>query len=465
MTSQEKSKFMAEDRKASRRMSNDERGNVAILFALCLLPTIGIVGYSADFASGLMAKRRLDAAADATILNAVSKSSNSTLQQPSQDQVRNTFNAVLGHTSNITVTDLQLTSAYTDQNLQVKLSYKATLPSFFGSLFKVPFINLANTAVSVAPLPLYSNFYLLLDNSPSMGLGATPTDISNLQAATPNRCAFACHQHTFQSGTITGDDANDYYHIAKNKGITTRIDVLRSASQHLFDTAISNEKTSGRYSAAIYTFSDVMQIVSPLSSDLKDVQSKASTVDLAYAYFDQRNTQTSYDTALSYIKDIVTTGGDGSSSSSPSKYIFLVTDGVQDEPVAGRSGSRNQPDHWASPNQAVTSPPSDAKMNISNMLMGNVSSGRLISKLSSNLCDTIKNNNIKIAILYTPYQPVTTNGDYNNYVAPIINDVPPALKACASDNLFFTVTPTQGIDDAMKKMFTAATTGQPRLTQ
>ena len=77
-------------------------------------------------------------------------------------------------------------------------------------------------------MPQYIDFYLLLDNSPSMGVGATPADVTTMVNNTPDKCAFACHDLS---------NANNYYNLAKSLGVTTRIDVLRTATQQLMDTA------------------------------------------------------------------------------------------------------------------------------------------------------------------------------------------------------------------------------------
>jgi hypothetical protein len=116
---------------------------------------------------------------------------------------------------------------------------------------------------------------------------------------------------------------------------------------------------------------------------------------------------------------------------------------------------------------------------MANSLTGNVSANcRLIDMIKSGsgtMCDTLKNSprNVKIAILYTPYQPVTSNAFYNQWVAasPLNNNNPVnpnnttdpgsngiglALKACASPGFYFQVTPSQGISQAMQAMFKAA---------
>ncbi|MCW6510339.1 pilus assembly protein TadG-related protein [Lichenifustis flavocetrariae] len=450
---------------------NDLSGNIGMIFAFALLPAIGLIGLADDFATGIMAKRRLDAAADAAVLHAVSKSSNPNLDQTTQDAGRASFDAQLGNASNITVVSVSLTSGYVDGNLQVTLKYRATVPTNFGSLFQVPTLFLSGSAVAVAPIPAYANFYLLLDNSPSMGIGATVDDITQLQSLTGG-CAFACHEHTSSSGRITGDNTSDNYHIAKNNNVVTRIDVERIAAQHLFDSATANQQYPNQYNAAIYTFSDVLQTIATLSSNLSDVASQAQNIDLAYSYFDHRDTQTSYDTAFSYMSNIITQSGNGLTSSSPISYLFVVTDGVQDEPVGTGSGSNNKPDKWVSPS-TQTSPPGTASPNLSNTLTGNFNSNshRLISTFSSgssialSQCQSMKAQGIKIAILYTTYLPINNDNTYKSYVAPISSKIPTDLQGCASPNLFFTVTPSQGIDDAMKAMFKAATSGLPRLTQ
>jgi hypothetical protein len=290
-----------------------------------------------------------------------------------------------------------------------------------------------------------------------MGLGATPADISALQALTPDSCAFACHEHSFNSkGKITGDNVNDYYHIARNNNVTLRIDVLRTATQQLTQTASASETMTNQFQMGVYTFSDTFQAVAPLSSSMATVSSNANAVDLAYAYQDQRDAQTSYDTALSYINTIMPTPGNGMSPSTAQQFVFLVTDGVEDEPVSANSGSGDPPD------TPLTYLPPNNQANLSNTHAGNVSSGRLITTLDgtsqSSVCTEIKNRGIKIAILYTPYQPVTNNAFYNQWVASMVSDgaIVQQLSACASTGFFFQVTPTQGISQAMQAMFRAA---------
>lgn len=79
------------------------------------------------------------------------------------------------------------------------------------------------------------------------------------------------------------------------------------------------------------------------------------------------------------------------------------------------------------------------------------------------LCNALKAENYKIAVLYTTYLPLPTNGWYNTWIAPFQNEIPTKMQACASDGLYFEVTPTQGIEEAMSALFMKIVT-QPRIT-
>ena len=447
-------------RSGVQRSLRNQSGQVAVIFALSLLPMLAVVGLGVDFGRASILKIQLNNAADEAALSAVSASSNPQMILPSQSSIQKYFNAAAGALPPGTTYSVSSTATTSVTSLFVTINYSATVPTLFGKLVGVPTLQIGGTSSAAGQLPTYVDFYLLLDNSPSMGLGATASDIQNLQNLTPDQCAFACHQHTFTNGMITGDNLNDYYHVAKNNGITTRIDVLRTATQSLTTTATQAETVPNQFRMAVYTFSDTFQTIANLTNNLSSVQSNASAIDLAYAYNDQRDAQTSYDTSLSYINSGMPLSGDGSSSSKPMEFIFLVTDGVQDEPVNSGSGTGDPPDPWASGTSGAST---NTQPNLSSALQGNVSSTRLITAMSQSNCDSIKSRGVKIAILYTTYLPVTNNGFYNQWVAPISSNIPTQLQACASPGFYFQISPTQGIASAMQAMFTAALT-EARLT-
>src|SRR3979409_142235 len=109
-----------------------------------------------------------------------------------------------------------------------------------------------------------------------MGVGATPADVSTMDNNTPDKCPFPCHDL---------NNANNYYQLAKTLGVTTRIDVLRSATQQLMDTAAATQTYSNQFRMAIYDFGGSagtagLRALFSLSSSLTSAKTAAGNIDL-----------------------------------------------------------------------------------------------------------------------------------------------------------------------------------------
>ena len=127
---------------------------------------------------------------------------------------------------------------------------------------------------------------------------------------------------------------------------------------------------------------------------------------------------------LTSMNSAIPTPGTGLTSSSPQEVLLLITDGVTDE---------------------------------------NTGSGRVNREFSATdigACTTIKNRGVKIAILYTSYDPAVLVGDSwsQTNVAPYLPNVLPALQSCAStandgSPLVYTVQSNQSISAALQTLF------------
>jgi hypothetical protein len=291
-------------------------------------------------------------------------------------------------------------------------------------------MTVTGTSTSTANMPLFIDFYLLLDNSPSMGVGATPADVTTMVNHTSDSCAFACHDL---------NDPNNYYNLAKSLGVTTRIDVLRQATQQLMDTAGATQTYSNQFRMAIYDFgasasAQGLRALFALSSNLSNARTAAGNIDLMTVNGQgQLNDQdTGFTTFFPAINGVITAPGAGTSSA-PQKYLFFVSDGVADEY-----------------NTACLKP---------------TTSGRCQSPINPALCTTIKNRGVKIAVLYTTYLALPTNNWYNSWIAPFNvgpygpspnSEIAQNMSSCASPGLYFEVSPTQGISQAMNTLFRKA---------
>jgi hypothetical protein len=100
----------------------------------------------------------------------------------------------------------------------------------------------AGTATARYETPSYMDFYMLLDNTPFDGRRCNDRPISTkMKSATAaghdggqdKNCAFACHIVS----TAGVEDKNSYYNVARNNGVTIRIDVVAAAVKALMQKA------------------------------------------------------------------------------------------------------------------------------------------------------------------------------------------------------------------------------------
>ncbi|WFU73059.1 MULTISPECIES: TadE/TadG family type IV pilus assembly protein [unclassified Bradyrhizobium] len=430
----------------------DRRGNIAVIFALACVPLITVVGCAVDYSRATQIRSKLQAAADAASVGSIAKASPAfaaagTMTSDGSIAVgvtdaRNIFNANVANQTGYTPGTVTPTVVKSGSTVTSTVTFSATVNTMFLGVIGKTSLALTGTSTATATMPLYVDFYLLLDNSPSMGVAATPTDITNMQARTGG-CAFACHDTTKAAGTSN-------YDIAKANGITTRIDVVRQASANLMDTARNTQTYTNQFRMAIYDFGGASATIGlrnlfSLSSSLTSAKTAAGSIDLMAvagqndAYTADKDTP--FTTIFPAINNEIASPGPGTSAS-PLKYLFLVSDGVADETNSGKTMCS-----VSSAAYPLYTP-----------------TNRCQSPINPALCKTLKDRGIKIAVLYTTYQPPTDNW-YSTWIAPFNagtwgpspnSKIAQNMQACASPGLYFEVSPTQGISDAMNALFKKA---------
>jgi Flp pilus assembly protein TadG len=408
------------------RLQNDRRGNTAVITALLMVPLIGVAGGALDYGRLQVIHSRLADAADAASVGAVAKNGAGMMAASNMSgdgsvadgaaAATSLFNANTASIRDIDVSNLETSVVKSGLQVTATVSVQASMPTYFLGIMGITTMRTSASSVSTNSLPTFINFYLLLDNTPSMGVGATPADVSKMVANTSDQCAFACHD--------LSNPTRNYYRLAKNLGVTTRIDVLRSATASLMDTAAATALVSNQFSMGVYTFGassaspGFYQVAAP-SPNLAAVKTLTSAIDLmTVPYQNYNNDQdTDFANVLTGANSAMPNPGTGKSAKSPQEVLFLVSDGVNDSSVNG---------------------------------------SRSITTIDTSLCTTIKDRGIKIAVLYTTYLPLPTNSFYNSYVAPWVDTISPTMQACASPGLFFEVSPTAGVSQAMAALFQKA---------
>lgn len=410
-------------------------GNVAIIFAFAALPMLLTIGAGVDYGLAMKRQGRINAAADAAALYAVTPTQMKQTSAVARLAALAFFNTQVSSLSGVGYDPSNVTMTVTDTTTAgilkrtVNVSYQASSTNTFATLLQVPTLTIKGISAATASVSPNIDFYLMLDTSPSMAIAATTDGIATMVANTKSQgggCAFACHQTNPQTDGLSQDN----YALAKQLNVTLRIDLVSQAVQNLMSTASTASSTTGAaYRVSGYTFDYAVNNVIPLTSNLATAQTQAAGIQVLQVYANNRLTSsvnnsdedTNFDNGFSTINGAMPNPGNGSSTpgDSPQEVLFLVSDGVADTASGGKR---------------VYTPFGP----------------------SSTWCNTIKARGIRIAVLYTTYNPLPTNDWYNTYIAPLQSTIAPAAKACASDGLFTQVDTGGNISQAITQLFATA---------
>ncbi len=450
-----------------RRRRDGSSGNVSVMAALVFIPAIGLTGLSVDYGVALKTKFQLNAAADAASLAAISQAQanpgSSTIVSDATAVAKTVFATNAGAANDYLAQPLTVSVAKSGRVYTAAVTYKANRPTYFGAILNGGDLTLNGSSTATVTLPSYLDFYLLLDVSGSMGIASTVAGQTSLSAINPDQtdqypggCAFACHftpamcdnprggaavvcqgfnlSRTNGTGTRV---ANDY---CAQPGLSTciqlRIDAVAYAVQQLLAKAQASETLTNQFRVGLYPFIVHMQSYEPITTDLTTVSTKAAGLPdlLDTGSGTNRAGQlgsggTHFENALPEMQSTIATIGDGSSASHPLPFVFLVTDGAQDNQYYLSSGG------WTGSNH-------DTTLNTAN-------------------CTALKTAGITVSVLYVPYvaiQNVNTSfaGDEDDYANWNIPHIPPVLQACASPGFFFTANAPSDITAAMQAMFAQA---------
>jgi Flp pilus assembly protein TadG len=426
------------------RFRNHESGAMALFVGLASIPIIFSVGAGVDYSTASMAKSKLQAVADAAALSAVDHTAISGTAAAAQSTAQSVFNSEASNLNNVTINNVSVTVTDSATSRSAVVSYTATKNNAFMGLLGIPTTTINGQAQSAAGLTVNINFYLLLDNSPSMNIAATTSGINTMVANTQAQggCAFACHESNPSADNLGNPNGEDNYTLAQKLGVVTRMENLASATQSLMTTAAATEgSNTTQYQMAIYTFANSgLTTIQALTSNMTTAEAAAANINVLEVYdnnwltkTNQNNdTDTNFESAMSAINTIMPNPGLGTPTSTPQEVLFIVSDGVDDEVATSCSQS----------------------------LDGN----RCQAPFNTAWCTTVKNRGIQIAVLYTEYLPLPTNSWYNDWIAPFQNQISPNLESCASTGMFFSVTTDGDISAAMQALFQQAIS-TARLTQ
>lgn len=546
------------------RFCRDRRGNVAIIFTIAAIPLMSAIGCGVDYSLATRMKAKLQTAADAASIAALSQKSpgflaaslmtgNGSVANGVTD-ANNVFdsnmNGIIGYqnlvrTSTVTKTGIRLAAS---------VSFTADVPTSFLKVIGYQQLTVTGVSSSAATLPPYLDFYLTLDVSGSMGLPSTPAEQTRLGKINPDNwvqyrnstgvsCTLACHFSPKGSACVdppvtspTNPNANPsitasysqqyntngycmgYIYSRVNQtalnnlitansvagalkqkpGLPTtmlpdlnntvtpgvanslikgnsksrpdsltavsscptdgtddciqlRLDAVGYAVNQLFVTANASMKVNNQFRIGLYPFIQKLYTYFALTSSINGSTTNSSTINYAAANLatlldtnidaNLGSGGTHIDTALTSVNSLISGGtgtvGDGSTSTTPQPYVFLVTDGAQDNQIKGVPNGG-----WSGSNHATT-----------------IDKQNTLATVPQ--CETLKGRGVIVSVLYIPYQPVSPvvtsfAGDEDTAANTNIQYIPASLQKCASPGFFYTANSPTEIAASLNAMFNHA---------
>lgn len=428
------------------------RGSVAVLTALTLVPIAMALGAGYDFTNAQIRKDQILGMADAAALAAVTPAMMLQSAAQSQAVAQTIFLRQLSALTGISYanTDIAVTAADTTSatavTRKVTISFTVQSQNMFASLLGIGTLPIAGASSAASDNTPNIDFYVLLDNSPSMEIAATTAGINLMVANTAKQggCAFGCHEYAPQYDNLGNPNGEDNYALARSLGVTLRIDLVNQAVQNLMAVAQTTGRDNGAtYRAAIYTFNLSVSTLQPLTADLSAAQAAAANIAPLEVYHNNcltatncnHDMDTNVDAALQVLNTTMPLPGNGTNSAgdTPQAVLFVVSDGVNDTSLFSGQGATS----------------------VDTTSAGGRYYGP-VNSLTPDMCTAIKNRGIRIAFLYTTYNPLPTNSWYNWYIAPFQSQVATYAQNCASPGLFYQVSTDGDISAALTSLFQKA---------
>ena len=488
----------------------DRKGNVALITAIVIVPLIFAIGFGIDYSRAMRLRTRLNAAADAAALAAVTSPMMQTNAAAAKTAATNMFTAQVTGLGGLVFnasTDLTVTVNSTgslNNGRSVVVSYKAKSTNMFAAILGSPSLAINGSSQSDAIKAPYINFYLVLDTSPSMLLPSTSDGLNKIRTATttsflPNGCAYACHNQNPHLDNVYVRDTSGrdiYLDTSGNAWPVTKI-----ASNKIYTTNSSGSfvqvgtTTTGQYADGFWLTRNYGSLYGGSAIELRlDSEETAAQNLIPFAQTTAANNNVTYKLqAYSFgygnpakLTSSMTDVNSLSVSSIPDLGALQVnyyknnwlTSSVSNNDQATEFATMFT---WMNTNMATPGDGSTAASpqevmfivtdGMSDEWLSSARNNRELQASHLAQCTTIKNRGIRIAILYTEYLPESLTGDAwsQSNVAPYLGNVEPALKSCASSGtdgnpLFFKVTTDDNISDALSQLF-ALTVQSAHLTK
>jgi Flp pilus assembly protein TadG len=497
------------------RLLRNRRGNVAMMYALVAPVLVFAGGAAIDYGRAAQIHTKLNAAADAAALAALTPTMLQQSAETAHDASVSMFNGLTegipGLTAGATQVTVTVSAVGTSLIRSVSVSYSTSVNTIFAQVLGKSALPVSGFSQASAQTPPNIDLYVLLDNSPSMALPATDAGITLMQSLTKNNaggCAFACHQANTSYNTTTPTSSEtdtvynpcadgtsptlpsstaitinsvkylkawcdaskghvqlDNYALARKNNITLRLDELNSGVSTLLQTASTASQSSmfatpPKYRFSIYSLDSLWQIsLTKLMTLTSNYTSGWTTASPNFGVMEMSSNNNNCANAACSTST-TTPGGDVATNFDASLKTLSQASSIPN-PGNGTNEPGDTPQEMLF---IVTDGVEDAwtgsrrlEQTI-NDLGGDPNPAPYGNLQGTNWCTTIKKRFIKIAILYTDYLKVPANNWYNQHIDPFQSQIGADLEACATPGLFIDEANDTNIGRDLANLFNLAAT-------
>jgi Flp pilus assembly protein TadG len=430
------SNMINKNTKIIKNFLSNARGNVALTFAILAVPIFGAVGTAIDYARVSSEKSNVQNSMDAALLAGVNETQKLLANGKAESEAIATGKKIALEYYNIALSDRKTTPggnfdpmiAFDGDAIKGSAKFDGIMKTSLSTVLGITQTNYTvDTTVNISR-PEFVEIYFVVDNSNSMGIGASQGDVqrmTNSQMA----CAFACHTPSDSRHT---PHVRDTMADARALGVNLRIDVITEALKELLDS-LGQQQLGVQVKTAVYTASNTLVEEHGLSENITDVRNSLDDVTLAN---DWETGGTSLDYVLEELEDEIGISGDGFSQNNAKKMVVLITDGVQSN-FKYKRGTVDQ--YAADPNFEVFRP----------TYGGNGRTVQSIQGFNPKMCDNLKSRNkaevYTVNIEYTIPRGRNIDHKFTAIRDHLKDDIVDNLSSCASDdeNFFTADTPEE----------------------
>ncbi len=388
---------------------SDTRGTVSLLIGGLLTVLVGAIGFAVEFARGIEIRIDMQDAADVAVIAATRNYAETGKEKEASLLAEKIFRDNFRSAETVQIARITFESVNgTEGSIQID----ATVNPFFS-----PFaIMKPSVKASAAIAKEYLDVYLLVDRSHSMLLAEEGPDVDDLMALTkpmlladtegrhisePEGCAFACH-------TLEGweADGKSLYEHATENGIVLRSQRMTNAMRDVIaDTFVDDHDTTR---VGIVDFSLLQELSLMPTRDLASLEAALNRAD------DNLGPTTHYPELINFILTEMGSSGSGGRPDDARRVLVMATDGAHS--------------WWAANGDAFYDVIDPAQ------------------------CQQLKDAGYTLAILNTRYDPLDHSQRYDNFVGANAHLYAPALKNCASEDLYFEIGSGEDISAEFRKI-------------